>query len=124
MRWPAHAGTKEQVDKYRQAIQAMRDLPEDHPHSFVNQAKIRCAYCNGGYTQVDNGFPDIEIQIHNSWLFFPFHWWYLYFSERILGKLINDPTFALPFWKWDEPVGMPIPEMFVPEVVRPHGAVR
>ncbi|MFS7947023.1 putative catechol oxidase [Helianthus anomalus] len=47
--------------------------------------------------QVDNGFPDIEIQIHNSWLFFPFHRWYLYFYERILGKLINDPTFALPF---------------------------
>ncbi|KAF5766510.1 putative catechol oxidase [Helianthus annuus] len=108
---------REQVDKYRRAIQAMRDLPEDHPHSFVNQAKIHCAYCNGGYTQVDNGFPDIEIQIHNSWLFFPFHRWYLYFYERILGKLINDPTFALPFWKWDEPVGMPIPEMFLPEVV-------
>ncbi|KAD3066354.1 hypothetical protein R6Q59_019062 [Mikania micrantha] len=117
MRWPAHTGTKEQVDKYRAAIQAMRDLPDDHPHSFVSQAKIHCAYCNGGYTQVDSGFPDIDIQIHNSWLFFPFHRWYLYFYERILGKLIKDPDFALPFWKWDEPAGMPIPEMFVPEKI-------
>ncbi|KAK9056866.1 hypothetical protein SSX86_024230 [Deinandra increscens subsp. villosa] len=119
MRWPAHKGTKEQVDKYRAAIQAMRALPDDHPHSFASQAKIHCAYCNGGYTQVDSGtgFPNIDIQIHNSWLFFPFHRWYLYFYERILGKLINDPTFALPFWKWDEPAGMPIPDMFVPETV-------
>ncbi|KAD3066728.1 hypothetical protein R6Q59_019073 [Mikania micrantha] len=117
MRWPAHAGTKEQVGKYRAAIQAMRDLPDDHPHSFASQAKIHCAYCNGGYTQVDSGFPCNDIQVHNSWLFFPFHRWYLYFYERILGKLINDPDFALPFWKWDEPAGMPIPEMFVPETI-------
>ncbi|KAK9056870.1 hypothetical protein SSX86_024234 [Deinandra increscens subsp. villosa] len=119
MRWPAHNGTKEQVDKYRAAIKAMRALPDDHPHSFVSQAKIHCAYCNGGYSQVDSGagFPNIDIQIHNSWLFYPFHRWYLYFYERILGKLINDPTFALPFWKWDEPDGMPIAEMFVPETI-------
>lgn len=37
---------------------------------------------------------------------------YLYFYERILGKLIGDPTFALPFWNWDNPKGMTIPPMF------------
>ncbi|KAL8197955.1 hypothetical protein R6Q57_030039 [Mikania cordata] len=113
VRWPAHNGSTEQVQKYKKAIQAMRDLPDDHPHSFIQQAKIHCAYCNGGYTQVDNGFPDIDIQIHNSWLFFPYHRWYLYFYERILGKLINDPTFALPYWNWDNPAGMMIPEIFL-----------
>ncbi|KAI3769411.1 hypothetical protein L6452_00513 [Arctium lappa] len=112
MRWPAHRGTPENIEKYKKAIQAMRDLPDDHPHSFIQQAKIHCAYCNGGYTQVENGFPDIDIQIHNSWLFFPFHRWYLYFYERILGKLINDPTFALPYWNWDNPTGMTIPSIF------------
>ncbi|GJY45080.1 polyphenol oxidase I, chloroplastic-like protein [Tanacetum coccineum] len=116
VRWPAHLGTKSQVDKYLKAIAAMRALPDDHPHSFASQAKIHCAYCNGGYTQVDSGFPNIDIQIHNSWLFFPFHRWYLYFYERILGNLINDPTFALPYWNWDDPVGgMTIPDFFLPE---------
>lgn len=57
------------------------------------------------------GFP-VEIQIHNSWLFFPWHRWYLYFHERILGKLIGDDTFALPFWNWDSPQGMPMPTMY------------
>ncbi|KAI7757355.1 hypothetical protein M8C21_014169, partial [Ambrosia artemisiifolia] len=115
MRWPAHKGTPEQMKKFETAIQAMKDLPHDHPHSFASQAKIHCAYCNGAYTEFDSGFPNIRIEIHNSWLFFPFHRWYLYFFERILGKLINDPTFALPFWQWDETDGMQMPAMFVPE---------
>nr|XP_043621955.1 polyphenol oxidase I, chloroplastic-like [Erigeron canadensis] len=119
MRWPAHKGTKEQVEKYKQAIAAMRALPDDHPHSFKQQASIHCAYCNGGYTQVDSGFPDIDIQIHNSWLFFPFHRWYLYFYERILGSLIDDPTFALPYWNWDDPAGMEIPKMFLGDESNP-----
>ncbi|GJW19139.1 polyphenol oxidase I, chloroplastic-like protein, partial [Tanacetum coccineum] len=115
VRWPAHLGTQSQVDKYLKAIAAMRALPDDHPHSFTSQARIHCAYCNGGYTQVDSGFPDIDIQVHNSWLFFPFHRWYLYFYERILGKLINDDTFALPYWNWDDPDGgMTIPDFFLP----------
>jgi polyphenol oxidase len=36
----------------------------------------------------------------------------LYFFERILGKLIDDPSFTLPFWNWDSPEGMQIPGMF------------
>ncbi|MCL7045065.1 hypothetical protein MKW94_017734 [Papaver nudicaule] len=54
----------------------------------------------------------MEIQVHNSWLFFPFHRYYLYFHEKILGSLIGDPTFALPFWNWDSPAGMKMPSMY------------
>nr|KAJ0188013.1 hypothetical protein LSAT_V11C900497180 [Lactuca sativa] len=90
----------------------MKDYPEDHPHSWVQQAKIHCAYCNGGYSQVQSGFPDLEIAVHNSWLFFPFHRWYLYFLEKILGKVLVDPTFALPYWNWDNPAGIAIPDMY------------
>ncbi|KAI7754706.1 hypothetical protein M8C21_009466 [Ambrosia artemisiifolia] len=118
MRWPAHKGTDKQVENYRKAIQAMRELPDNHPHSFNNQAKIHCAYCHGGYTQVDKDGNKTDIQVHNSWLFFPFHRLYLYFYERILGKLIDDPTFALPYWKWDDPEGMKIPDIFVPEYIK------
>ena len=52
------------------------------------------------------------VQVHNSWLFFPFHRYYLYFYERILGKLLGDPTFAMPYWNYDAPRGMPIPSMY------------
>ncbi|KAG8386536.1 hypothetical protein BUALT_Bualt03G0158600 [Buddleja alternifolia] len=59
------------------------------------------------------GQGTLDVQVHYSWLFFPFHRWYLYFYERILGNLIGDPTFALPFWNWDNPKGMTMPPMFV-----------
>ncbi|KAI3509708.1 hypothetical protein L1887_25222 [Cichorium endivia] len=108
----AHRASADYVAKYKAAIKAMRDLPDEHPHSFVQQARIHCAYCNGGYSQIASGFPDKTLQIHNSWLFFPFHRWYLYFYERILGKLIDDPTFALPYWNWDVPSGMGVPAFF------------
>ncbi|GAU42114.1 hypothetical protein TSUD_350880 [Trifolium subterraneum] len=96
--------------KYNKALELMRALPDDDPRSFYQQASVHCAYCVGGYTQ--QGYPDTELQVHNSWLFLPFHRWYLYFYERILGSLIDDPTFAIPYWNWDAPDGMQIPSIF------------
>ncbi|KAK9931665.1 hypothetical protein M0R45_018935 [Rubus argutus] len=96
--------------KYKKAIELMRALPDDDPRSFAQQAMVHCSYCDGGYPMA--GFSDLEIQVHYCWLFFPFHRWYLYFFEKIMGKLIDDPTFALPFWNWDAPAGMYIPSIF------------
>ncbi|KAI7752303.1 hypothetical protein M8C21_015049, partial [Ambrosia artemisiifolia] len=107
----AHRLTPEYIEKYQEAIKAMKALPEDDPRSWKQQGKIHCAYCNGGYSQEMNGHPELKIQVHNSSLFFPFHRWYLYFYERILGSLINDPTFGLPYWNWDNPMGMMLPPM-------------
>lgn len=106
----AHAVTPDYIAKFNDAIQKMKALPDSDPRSFTQQANIHCAYCDGGYDQV--GFPDMELQVHNSWLFFPFHRCYLYFFERILGSLINDPTFAIPFWNWDAPDGMKMPALY------------
>ncbi|XP_062096555.1 polyphenol oxidase, chloroplastic-like [Humulus lupulus] len=106
----AHKADKEFIAKYNKALELMKALPDTDPRSFSQQADVHCAYCNGAYDQ--NGFPGVELQIHNSWLFFPFHRWYLYFYEKILGKLINDPTFAIPYWNWDNPPGMQMPVMF------------
>lgn len=109
IRHSAHRVPPEYIKKYNAAIAAMKKLPENDPRSFMQQANVHCAYCNGAYNQAGSS---VNLQVHNSWLFFPFHRWYLYFYERILGKLIDDPTFALPFWNWDNPKGMTIPPMF------------
>lgn len=105
-----HLASDKYTAKFERAIQLMKELPDDDPRSFSQQADIHCAYCDGAYDQV--GFPDLELQVHNSWLFFPFHRYYLYFFERILGKLIDDPSFAMPFWSWDSPESMKMPAMY------------
>ncbi|KAK4398234.1 Polyphenol oxidase II, chloroplastic [Sesamum angolense] len=107
----AHLASQEYIAKYEKAVELMKALPEDDPRSFMQQANVHCAYCNLTYEQT--GDPSMRLQIHNSWHFFPWHRWYLYFYERILGKLIDDPTFGLPFWNWDNPPGMVMPNMFV-----------
>uniref|UniRef100_M1BMR9 catechol oxidase n=1 Tax=Solanum tuberosum TaxID=4113 RepID=M1BMR9_SOLTU len=99
--------TKEYIAKYQLETKRMKELDKDDPRSFMQQANIHCAYCNGAYK-----FGDEILQVHQSWLFFPFHRWYLFFYDRILGKLIDDPTFALPYWNWDHPKGMRLPPMF------------
>ncbi|XP_057812288.1 polyphenol oxidase I, chloroplastic-like [Salvia miltiorrhiza] len=113
LRPAAHLVTKEYIAKYEKATELMKALPDDDPRSFMQQANVHCAYCNLTYEQT--GDPDEKLQVHNSWLFYPWHRWYLYFYERILGKLIDDPTFALPYWNWDNPPGMPMPALFVNE---------
>ncbi|XP_023763397.1 polyphenol oxidase, chloroplastic [Lactuca sativa] len=106
----AHLANEDYIGKFNKAIELMKALPDDDPRSFKQQANVHCAYCDGAYDQV--GFPDLELQVHNSWLFFPFHRYYMYFFEKICGKLIDDPNFAIPFWNWDAPDGMKIPDIY------------
>ncbi|GLJ11684.1 hypothetical protein SUGI_0174590 [Cryptomeria japonica] len=105
----AHDVNDEYVEKYSRAIQLMHELPPDDPRSFTQQANVHCAYCDGAYYE---GSLPVELQIHNSWFFLPWHRWYLYFHERILAKLVGDDTFALPFWNWDAPAGMTLPPIY------------
>uniref|UniRef100_M8C7B3 Tyrosinase copper-binding domain-containing protein n=1 Tax=Aegilops tauschii TaxID=37682 RepID=M8C7B3_AEGTA len=106
----AHLVDAEYLAKYERAVALMKQLPADDPRSFEQQWHVHCAYCDAAFDQV--GFPDLEIQVHNCWLFFPWHRFYVYFHERILGKLIGDDTFALPFWNWDAPAGMTLPAIY------------
>lgn len=105
-----HLITPEQLHKFENAIHLMKGLDKDDPHNFHQQANIHCAYCNNAYKQL--GFPEDDFPVHTNALFFPFHRCYLYFFERICAHLINDPTFALPFWNWDSIPGMQMPKIY------------
>ncbi|MCO5609032.1 hypothetical protein L7F22_063253 [Adiantum nelumboides] len=113
MRRAAHSVDEAYAAKLAQAYALMKALPPDDPRSFIQQANIHCAYCNTVYNQM--GSSEL-FQIHNTWLFFPFHRWYIYFHERILAKLLgedgDDPAFFLSFWNYDHPDGASIPWLF------------
>ncbi|MBA0748319.1 hypothetical protein Gogos_005158 [Gossypium gossypioides] len=80
----AHLVDRDYLYKFESAMERMKALPVDDPRNFMQQANIHCAYCNGAYSQVG-----------------------------ILGKLIGDPDFAMPFWNWDSPCGMTMPQIYL-----------
>jgi len=92
-RRPASTLAAAEIQKLKDAYQAMRNLsvsdPND-PRGFTHQANIHCWFCSVSPTPV-----------HGNWQFFAWHRAYLYFHERILGKLINDSEFRLPYWDWE-----------------------
>ncbi|PKA46165.1 Aureusidin synthase [Apostasia shenzhenica] len=94
IRRPAHSLDPAAAQKYANATALMRSLQADHPWNFIQQSNVHCAYCAGGHLHSSR---NITLEIHFSWLFFPWHRAFLYFYERILGKLVGDPSFALPF---------------------------
>ncbi|KAH1055294.1 hypothetical protein J1N35_033359 [Gossypium stocksii] len=87
----AHLVDSRYLKKIEETLRLMRELDKDDLRSFMQQANVHCAYCNDAYPQT----------------------LYLYFFERILGKLINDPDFTIPYWNWDSPSGMSMPEIYV-----------
>ncbi|CAL5041927.1 unnamed protein product [Urochloa decumbens] len=124
-RRPAHdagAGEHDDMAKLTRAVALMRALPASDPRSFIQQANIHCAYCSGARRQA--GWPELPLQVHYSWLFFPFHRAYVYFFERIAAALLGDPSFAVPFWAWDLPEGMRVPPELADEASPLHDAFR
>ena len=76
---------------------------------------MHCWYCSGSVDGISGP------EIHGGWFFLPWHRCYLYYHEQILGELINDPTFALPYWDWDTPGRnrFPSPYMDPPDHTNP-----
>ena len=100
---------KTEVDRLKEAYAALRklthDTPDD-PRGWLRGGYVHCWYCGGGN---DNKAGE---EIHGSWLFFPWHRAYLHFHERILCKLINDDTLAIPYWDWDSEGRQKFPSVY------------
>lgn len=110
VRRPAHHVDDDYIAKYKRALTIMKSLPDSDPRSFSRQANIHCLYCTGAY---DQPHSNLSIDIHRKWFFFPWHRMVLHFHERIVGSLIGDDAFALPFWNWDSPDAMTLPGWYM-----------
>lgn len=94
------------VQSFRRAIDAMRRLPADDPHSLAFQSNIH------GFDPVDNPHALWGQCQHGNWWFFPWHRAYLHYLERIMRRYADDPTFALPYWDYSDPQARTLPAIF------------
>ena len=78
------------VEKYARAVEAMRELEEDDPRNWANQAAIHARWCP-----------------HFNWYFLPWHRAYLYCFEEICRDVLKDDAFALPYWAWERQTSLP-----------------
>jgi polyphenol oxidase len=101
IRQGVHVADAEFWAKYERAFALMKALPDHDPRSWHAQSNIHCIYGAGAAYQQFNSSPPQIFEVHFNWFVMPFHRMFVYFHERILGSLIGDPTFAVPYWAWD-----------------------
>ena len=84
-----------EIKELRLAFEKLRALPDTDPRRWLAQANVHCWNCSGDSSTK----PDV----HSGWAFMPWHRVYLYTLEKILGELVGNPKFALPYWDWNTP---------------------
>ena len=98
--------TDANTTKLRHAYAIMQSLPASNPHSMAAQRNMHAWYCN------DCGSIDTHEEIHGSYKFLAWHRAFLYFHERILGKLIDDATLRLTYYDWEHPLHRALPPIY------------
>lgn len=83
------------LKKLSDAYGALKSLQRSDPRNWCIQANMHYNHCSAPSPN-----PDYYLQIHVNPFFFPWHRAYLFFYESILGQLIGDDSFALPYWEW------------------------
>lgn len=94
-----------EITRLRLAYQKLRELSQNDPtdpRGWKMQALIHNCYCGD------------SAEIHKTYFFLPWHRAFLYYHERILGKLIGDMSFALPCWDWDDLLQNHLPTIYGP----------
>jgi len=84
-----------EIAKLNLAFQKLRALPSTDPRRWLAQANVHCWNCSGDNSTVAD--------VHGTWAFMPWHRVYLYVLEKTLDQLVNDPSFAIPYWDWNTP---------------------
>ncbi|GAQ86709.1 putative polyphenol oxidase [Klebsormidium nitens] len=85
------------MEKLARGFKLMRTQGPNSPNSLLRQARVHCHHCTTAKTQ---GY------IHNGWHFLPWHRAEIFYFEQSMQYLLNDPTFAMPYWEWDNPEGV------------------
>jgi tyrosinase len=90
---------------YSKAIESMRALDITNPLSWCFQAAIH------GTIQYP-ALPTWNQCEHSPSFFWPWHRMYLYWFERIVRKMADDPCWTLPYWNYTDPLARFLPAPF------------
>ena len=93
-----------EIAELRLAFERFRALSSDKI-GFQAMANVHCWSCAtpGRMIGSKTGNPQPPEDVHATWSFLPFHRAYLYTLEKILGRLVGNDAFALPYWDWNSP---------------------
>ncbi|MGC1171850.1 MAG: tyrosinase family protein [Candidatus Acidiferrales bacterium] len=90
---------------YGKAVQAMQALPNTNPLSWAYQAAIHGTTLSGSNTAWDTCQ-------HGNYFFWSWHRMYLYWFERIIRKMADDPCWSLPYWNYTSTAERTLPTPF------------
>jgi tyrosinase len=76
-------GGQRAIRSYAKGVQAMLNLPAQHPQNWFRNAFVHLMDCP-----------------HGNWWFFVWHRGYIGYFEETIRNLSGDQTFALPYWDW------------------------
>jgi len=93
-----------QLQQFRTAICAVRDLPKDDVISWTKQVAQHCIHCASTNTS----------NIHYDWQFLPWHRGLLYFLERVLRKLGKNDDIRMVYWDWENSASRTLPTIYAP----------
>src|SRR5262249_25198396 len=97
----------DEVKHLADAYRKLKALPADDVRSWCKQANLHDRHCSYGPGDRPPHSDAYWGQIHFGWSFLPWHRAYLYFFESILGELVGDAGFALPYWDWSKNPKLP-----------------
>jgi tyrosinase len=81
------------VKNYAKAVSIMKNnMHATDPRNWTQQAKIHNDFCP-----------------HDNWWFLPWHRAYLFYFENVCRDVLQDPSFALPYWDWTQLSRIPDP---------------
>lgn len=93
---------KQSLQSYAKGIEAMLNLPVDHPQNWFCNAFIHIMDCP-----------------HGNWWFLAWHRGYLGYFEQTIRNLSGDSSFAIPYWDWTT---LPqIPDSLFDGILTPQG---
>jgi hypothetical protein len=107
IRKEVHDLSDDEVKRLALAYKKLNALDGKDNRSWCQQANVHDKHCSYGPGDRPPGKDAYWMQVHMGWYFLPWHRAFLYFYESILAQLIEDDTFALPYWDWSKNPTLP-----------------